>query len=88
MLWCCYWQTFFLFVISFNSDDWDNSFTPAKWSEMEEAVRSRTEDMSKLQLIGKPLLSDDESDESSNPENDPDKSSNADNETSDYEGSS
>ena len=46
-------------------DDDDNSFTLRRWSEMEEAVRSRTEDMNKLQLIGRPLLSNDEPDESS-----------------------
>ena len=58
---------------------------------MEEAVRSRTEDMSELQLIGKPLLPDDESDESNNTESEydePDESSNADNESSDCECSS
>ena len=58
---------------------------------MEEAVRSRTEDMSKLELVGKPLLLDDESDESNNAEseyNKQDESSNADNESSDCECSS
>ena len=58
---------------------------------MEEAVRSRTEDMSKLELIGKPLLSDDKSDESSNSEseyNKQDESSNAESESSDCECSS
>ena len=36
---------------------------------MEEAVKSRTGDMSKLELIGKPLLPDDIPDESNNADN-------------------
>ena len=55
-------------LCSVDGEEWGNKFTPRRWAEMEEAVRSRTEDMSKLQLIGEPLLSDDESDESNNAE--------------------
>ena len=47
-------------------DEWDNSFTPRGWSKMVEAIESRMQDWSKLELVGKPLaFSDDESDESS-----------------------
>ena len=49
-------------------DDIDNNFTPRRWAELEEAVASRTQDMSKLELIGKPLLSDDESSEQTDSE--------------------
>ena len=41
----------------------DNKFTPRRWAELEEAVASRTQDMSKLKLIGIPLLLDSESSE-------------------------
>ena len=41
----------------------NNRFTPRRWAELEEAVASRTHDMSKLKLIGKPLLPDHESSE-------------------------
>ena len=46
----------------------DNNFTPRRWAELEEAVASRTQDMSKLELIGTPLLSDDESSEQTDSE--------------------
>ena len=44
-------------------DERDNRFTPRRWAELEEAVAPRTQDMSKLKLIGEPVLSDDESSE-------------------------
>ena len=68
-------------------DERDNTFTSRRWAEMEEAVRSRTEDMSKLELIGRPLLSD-ESHNSESEYVEQDESSNVDNETSDCECSS
>ena len=46
----------------------DNNFTPRRWAELEEVVASRTQDMSKLELIGEPLLSDDESSEQTDSE--------------------
>ena len=51
-------------------DELDNNFTPRRWAELEEAVASRTQDMSELKLIGrgKPLLTDDESSEQTDSE--------------------
>ena len=51
---------------SIGGGEWDNNFTPRRWAELKEAVAStpsRTQDMSKLELIGEPLLADDESSE-------------------------
>ena len=48
---------------SVDGDNDDNKFTPRRWAELEEAVASRTQDMSELKLIGEPFLSDDESSE-------------------------